>query len=68
MNGFDPTGFLVIVAGVIFGYATGRFLVLNRRIVIRPFPVIAIVAVLALVSLRALTALGQDAIWQDLGL
>lgn len=60
------TGLVAIVAGVIAGYATGRFLAINRRIMIAPFPVIAIVAVLSLVTLRALTAVGQDAAWKDL--
>ncbi len=63
---FDPTGLAAIVAGVVAGYATGRYLVLNRGIVIPPFPVIAIVAVLTLVSLRAFTAIGRDDIWQGL--
>jgi hypothetical protein len=63
---FDPVGLLAIVAGVFFGYATGRFLLLERRVRIAPFPVIAVVAVLGLVTLRLFAALGQDDAWRGL--
>ena len=63
---FDFGGFVAIVAGVVLGYATGRFLVLERRIRIAPFPVIAAVAGLSLVTLRLFGALGYDELWRGL--
>ena len=60
---FDPALLFAIVAGGVVGYATGRYLLIIRRIAIPPFPVIAVVAVLGLISLRVLTAIGQDDLW-----
>jgi hypothetical protein len=63
---FDVGGLAAIVAGVLFGYAIGRFLVVERRWRIAPFPVIAAVAALSLISLRVLSAIGDDALWGGL--
>jgi hypothetical protein len=63
---FDPFQFLAILFGGIVGYGIGRYLLIIRRLVIPPFPVIAIVAVLGLVSLRVLMAIGQDDLWHGI--
>ena len=62
----DPSGLVAVLLGVVLGYATGRFLLLERRMRISPFPVMAVVAALGLVTLRLFTAVGQDEVWRGL--
>jgi hypothetical protein len=60
----DLIGLIAIVLGGVLGYALGRFLLLERRVRIAPFPVIAAVALLSLVTLRLLGALGYEETWR----
>lgn len=64
MSEVDPTRILIVVVGIVLGYATGRYLWQRRSTALSPWIVIAIVAIAALVTGRLFAALGSDVLWQ----
>ncbi len=62
----DLLRLIAVVVGGTAGYGTGRFLWLRRRVLLPPWPIIAVVALVGLVTLRLFGTFGLDTAWRDL--
>ena len=60
----DPIALIAIVVGLVLGYATGRYLWLQRRLVLALWPIVAVLAVVGLITSRVFILLGIADLWQ----
>lgn len=64
MNPSDPVRLVLVLVGLVLGYATGRLLWLRRGVALAPWPIIAVLVVFGLVTLRLFSAAGLNDLWQ----
>ncbi|HUX87687.1 MAG TPA: hypothetical protein VMW65_11850 [Chloroflexota bacterium] len=61
----DLVGLLAVTIGVGLGNSFGRLLWVQRRVLLSPWAVIAVLAISGLITLRAFQMLGIYASWQS---